>query len=101
MLYTAHKQPNLCMHTYHQRRIHVSPEGFDLETEQAPELVHPGVPQPDDPRRKMEQAANWEHLVGKDGEEAKAEILRDFPHYTVSFWGFFLWEGRFLVQKLT
>lgn len=59
-----------------QRRIHVSPEGFDLDTEQAPEVIARG---------RMEQPQpTWQHLVGKDGDEAKAEILRDFPEYTVS-----------------
>eukprot|EP00281_Chroomonas_sp_CCMP1168_P030432 CAMPEP_0206253478 /NCGR_PEP_ID=MMETSP0047_2-20121206/23171_1 /ASSEMBLY_ACC=CAM_ASM_000192 /TAXON_ID=195065 /ORGANISM="Chroomonas mesostigmatica_cf, Strain CCMP1168" /LENGTH=112 /DNA_ID=CAMNT_0053679685 /DNA_START=51 /DNA_END=389 /DNA_ORIENTATION=- len=54
-----------------QRKLHVSPDGFDFETEQPPEVMASNPP-PD-----------WSHLKGKHSDEAKAEILRTHPHLKV------------------
>ncbi len=45
-----------------QRRLHVSPDGFELDEQQNPP-----------------QRAEWPHVLGMDGEEAKQLILNDVP----------------------
>jgi hypothetical protein len=47
---------------FEQRRLHVSPNGFELDEQQNPP-----------------QRAEWPHVLGMDAEEAKQLILNDIP----------------------